>query len=1186
MSRSKLTARQIEALQRIYESVANRGAPPTLRELGRALGLSSDQAVIELLERLQRAGLIERDPRQARGISLTKSGYVAVGVPIGAFSGLKVSGKAFELTTTQQEVSKRLRDIDADLSKMYLGGLRVLLDESNPDRIAQSSHSMREITNHLFRNAQVLVSDEEKEQLKERNGSQARRLQKLFDPLGGIAALADSVYDVWNRFHKYFTAVSHHTETTEEEYRSTLDQFEEVLLRYVLPHQVEIYARLDLIIAKGPQTADSEEIKKLLSRNLETYRYFFTKVSATWLEFLRHHGLLKLSWPVADYFARVAPETPDLVTQALLGLALPDDRRIGVRFIQAANRMPLDNAVKIAKRVVRENWVKAPEADFFDRPLNELLEKLTSGRRYHEALQLADELLDVQIPPSKEDGIPTHRDVTGYIDDHEYREVLRTLGAVPEQELGAVLRLLIDKLHKAVALGLGKSEDDFSYIWRPATEEHEQNWGFGEVKDLLVSAIRDLLERYIAHLKRAVKGDLAGALDQLVDRVHQYSILSRLKIHIYRLYPNDFRPQIEGTILDKFDDLNVQHEYARLLDDTFPDLSDSVRHKYFDLVDVGSQEEDSDAYRAHWKIRKLAVIKRHLSGEQLLKYQKLLEGQAEPEHPDFLAPHSGVWVGPTAPTDKDSLASMSVEAVVELLRDWHPGKADCSPSRQGLGRVLAEAVKERAAEYSRQAETFAIPNVRPVYLGHFFTGLTDSIRNGTTIEWTPVINLAAGIVEAAKADRLPEFEKERNDFWESDWDDVFQAIARLLNDGLNQRQVGPTFGLRRQIWACLEYLCEHSDPTPEHERQYGGDNSDPFHLSINTVRGVAFHALFAYIFWCDRQLSSRKKSRSSRIPSEAKKVLEEHLEIEHEPSLTIRSVYGRYFPWLFLYDVSWARPLVDKVFPKDDRDRRYAVWEGYLTNAVFEEVYQALKPQYELAVAELRREKPKRKYAIDPTARLAEHVMIAYAYGIDRPDDLLYLAFFREASGKQRGMAVSFAGRAYIARDEVPPGDKLPDLERLQTFWEWRLSESSSVEELQEFGWWAKENRFDNRWMLEKLVDTLQKTKGIIDGDFQVIETLCALADRHPLLCARALDLIIHSSTSRRSFLWGHTDDIHKALMGVCKAGETEAKRLGVKSVDYLTKLGFETYRSILESPGFPVDEDSQPPYDGTAQLH
>lgn len=66
--RRALTRRQAAILACIRESVAQRGYPPTVREIGATVGLSSTSAVKYQLDVLTAAGYIVRDPRVARTI--------------------------------------------------------------------------------------------------------------------------------------------------------------------------------------------------------------------------------------------------------------------------------------------------------------------------------------------------------------------------------------------------------------------------------------------------------------------------------------------------------------------------------------------------------------------------------------------------------------------------------------------------------------------------------------------------------------------------------------------------------------------------------------------------------------------------------------------------------------------------------------------------------------------------------------------------------------------------------------------------------------------------------------------------------------------------------------------------------------------------------------------------------------
>ena len=57
-----LTERQQQVLEYIRQTVAERGYPPSVREIGEAVGLSSPSTVHSHLSALVSAGAIKRDP--------------------------------------------------------------------------------------------------------------------------------------------------------------------------------------------------------------------------------------------------------------------------------------------------------------------------------------------------------------------------------------------------------------------------------------------------------------------------------------------------------------------------------------------------------------------------------------------------------------------------------------------------------------------------------------------------------------------------------------------------------------------------------------------------------------------------------------------------------------------------------------------------------------------------------------------------------------------------------------------------------------------------------------------------------------------------------------------------------------------------------------------------------------------
>lgn len=65
-----LTERQRTILQVIRESVTTRGYPPSIREIGDAVGLNSTSSVAHQLRTLERKGYLRRDPNRPRAVDV------------------------------------------------------------------------------------------------------------------------------------------------------------------------------------------------------------------------------------------------------------------------------------------------------------------------------------------------------------------------------------------------------------------------------------------------------------------------------------------------------------------------------------------------------------------------------------------------------------------------------------------------------------------------------------------------------------------------------------------------------------------------------------------------------------------------------------------------------------------------------------------------------------------------------------------------------------------------------------------------------------------------------------------------------------------------------------------------------------------------------------------------------------
>jgi len=91
---SDMTSRQERIVDFIAETVRTRGYPPTVREIGEAVGLTSSSSVHAQLANLEKKGLLHKDPTKPRAMSLAAAearprsvavplvGRIAAGAPI------------------------------------------------------------------------------------------------------------------------------------------------------------------------------------------------------------------------------------------------------------------------------------------------------------------------------------------------------------------------------------------------------------------------------------------------------------------------------------------------------------------------------------------------------------------------------------------------------------------------------------------------------------------------------------------------------------------------------------------------------------------------------------------------------------------------------------------------------------------------------------------------------------------------------------------------------------------------------------------------------------------------------------------------------------------------------------------------------------------------------------------------
>ena len=89
---------------------------------------------------------------------------------------------------------------------------------------------------------------------------------------------------------------------------------------------------------------------------------------------------------------------------------------------------------------------------------------------------------------------------------------------------------------------------------------------------------------------------------------------------------------------------------------------------------------------------------------------------------------------------------------------------------------------------------------------------------------------------------------------------------------------------------------------------------------------------------------------------ELRSLLETHLEPSVDPSLAVRSMYGRWLPWIHLLDPGWTAAHLGQIFPAEGglEALRQAAWSAYIFYCpLYNDVLPVLRHEYSHAVSEL-----------------------------------------------------------------------------------------------------------------------------------------------------------------------------------------------------------------------------------------
>ncbi len=499
---------------------------------------------------------------------------------------------------------------------------------------------------------------------------------------------------------------------------------------------------------------------------------------------------------------------------------------------------------------------------------------------------------------------------------------------------------IVEVLKRKIETVIAAEDDTYSYIWRPAIEDHEQNVGDGEYRHILIAGLRDVL------LGFASKQDASGMI-QTFFQSEKY-IIRRIGLYVLDKLFEKFRYKelAEQAIQDEMRELllksNYHHEWYLFIKTHFNTLSKEVQKKLIEYISTlkGDWRDAADKERFNIELRRQWFGAIQSSGYQLpaeIK-QRYREGiNAESEHPEFLG-----YMGPVSWGDEnvfsvsELLAQGSAENIISFLNGYRGKNRFGKPAIRESGQSLKAAVKAKQDFFEGNLDKFK--EVKWEYWYYLLDAFEELWDDKKQIDWNKVLAFCSSIVhqdflyqEEEKKDNHPLYPKES-------W--VISVIADLIKKGVqNDERTMPDDCLDNAEQIIRIMLGKQ-------KAEATGKEDSALNEAMNTTKGRVLTCFISYALRRYRtyeRLPEKGIKEKESFWGKIEPLFDEEIKKTKEGNFEFSSIAGAYLPNLFYLNNDWAERNINHIFSQEEKHWRCAMAGYAYVSTVYSVIYGLLK---------------------------------------------------------------------------------------------------------------------------------------------------------------------------------------------------------------------------------------------------
>lgn len=1003
----------------------------------------------------------------------------------------------FSLAVRDRATADEFAELDPQLAELFSVGHELVRSAKGPGAGYLIAHAGRELSRGAV---QRLVGEGATDLEGDAEATEKNRVT-----IGNALGLSPkhALVSRWFRLNATFARACHYhlPPPNPAKTRAAFLEFSELLYGRLAPY-FETLAELDELVRIETPTADDVGRAGTLLLRPQQRGHFFSHLKHTgWLKPLasgnyfttppdmvpEESGRWRIPpWPEGIYLARIATKESDQVTAILTALPVTlKNPAVWETVVEAAIALPGPNAARLVP-ILTQALQTAPASVFPTNAL-ELVDALAKANQTS-AFALAEALLWTRKAPHSDEELEAARTQTASRTSTEW--VLARISAYDlYQFCGTGLRSLevlnpiktlnlitksLDRVTTVIAKTLG---EDFQESRRWCEYLDGTNLDSDDdVRAILAVAVAGLLRRLAARGQESAEAAwqmLSGKKSEIFERL-RYVLLTSAGRHL----------QSELDLLVGSDRLLDPpfgaREAAELLRAAFDQVSPEARARFREALERGPAAEQLRSlagYRRSASVDR-AVTTSELSGA-LAAWQRPrlrwfrgrvpleLAGLAEKAGADRSVPsdeqqaldevgyfHGGVtYVEEKSPKSSQELASMTIDELAIFVATWRPqGRSSFDgPSDRGLQKALTEFAAQSPSDGVRLllALTNASAPILSGGMSAVLTGLARGVKDGKDLPWPDVLDAILRCLRVVSTVdpkvNLGQTAREAHSY-EDGWRLVVSAVADIVAGGCGRNQIPPALieTVRKVAVAATHLGIVWHRQSKETDSQ---SLQDAISASLNSAGGAVASLALEVALWAYRALPDKAPDRVSEIEMHVAPLLDHVLSQHGRPAQGALAKLGEYLPQLYLIAPRWTPEAEERLLQGGaDAPARHPVWGAYLTRSkLYDTTFQQLRPWYALAAASARVTERNPDVDSEWTVEggLAVHVQVAFMRGIAAlgDADTLVENTFSNVAVEHRGYAYHHLFRGWNDSKTTLPAELV---NRLEVFWEWRLSELES----------------------------------------------------------------------------------------------------------------------------------------------